>query len=170
MSLLKEIGMNSNFNKQISKTKNVSTTTVLIGWEEGSRAATWQRDSGSGGKVVKTPKSIILSLALFVLGLKTFNSICWVGSAFSILLFKTNTKRGDLGHGFKKKRNILIWDVNYQVQTKYKRNRSTLTISWPHLLTLGPTGILEAERSLTTFVTHIVISIAHAHVINDNHY
>ena len=103
MSLLEEKEMNSNYNKQINKTENISTSRVLIGWEEGSRAATFQRDSGSGGKVVKTPKSNIPFLAFFVLGLKTFNSICWVCSAFSILLFKTNTKRGDLGHGFKGK-------------------------------------------------------------------
>ena len=140
------------------------THRFLIGWEEGSRAATYQRDSGSGGKVVRTPKSNIFSLALFVLELKTFNSICWVSSAFSILLFKTNSKRGDLG--FKKKRNIAIQDVSYHVQTKYKRNRSTLTISWPHLLALGQTGVLEAEWSLTTVVTNIVISIAHAHALS----
>ena len=37
------------------------------------------------------------------------------------------------------------------------------------MLAFGPTGALEAEWSLTTFVT-IVISVAHAHVIDDNHY
>ena len=34
------------------------------------------------------------------------------------------------------------------------------------MLALGPTGVLEAEWSLTTVVTNIVISIAHAHALS----
>ena len=34
------------------------------------------------------------------------------------------------------------------------------------MLALGRTGVLEAEWSLTTVVTNIVISIAHAHALS----
>ena len=160
MSLLEEIEMNSNHNKQINKTKNVSTSRVLIGWEEGSGAAAFQRDSGCGGKVVRAPKSNILSLALVVFGLKTFNSICWVCSAFSILPFKTNAKRGDLGHGFKKKRNIAIWDVNCQVQRDKIKTKS---INFDNQLTAF--ACIWSNRGIRGWVVinHICHSYCHQH-------